>query len=111
MTDSSQKTPVLFILACVLAGIGALSFCAVMAIQPAAAIFKPLFFFTLALTALGTGEILNHPKEQIFASEERGTEEEDVWQRRRNVCGLGNLFDIVAILLFFIALGKVLSPH
>ena len=61
-----------------------------------------------ALLFFGVGEYLNHPPLINYPSEPQGEAPQPVKERKRTPCGLGNLFDVLAIISIFIAASHVL---
>lgn len=83
-------------------------------VQPPLQTLVPIAYFALSFIALGTGELFNHPMEETRTLKNGKSMESITVQkiRRRNSCGLGHLFDIIGILMFFIAAAKYFyGPH
>lgn len=108
MPASSTKIPLSFIAAWIMTGIGFLCFAGLAFFRPGYAAMKGVGLIAAACICCGVGEILNHPKEHVFVPENERVEGEEKYRRRRNICALGNLFVILAILLFFVGLGTLL---
>lgn len=74
-------------------------------------IFEGLLYIFLGFIAFGAGEILNHPKTQMITTgkdDDTSSTISKQFHRKRNPCSLGNLFDIGALLLFFVGLSALL---
>ncbi len=111
MTTVRTKFPILYLMAWFFTLTGLLGLIATLLIGPTYAIVKGMVLISAALIIFGLGEFLNHPKEKNFIAaekEEKETAKRGQYIRRRNSCGLGNLFIIVALLLFFVGLSSVL---
>ncbi len=73
-------------------------------------LFKTILILSISFAAFGTGELLNHPKQKLITRETVQTNQ-TTYHHNRNPCILGNLFDIIALLLLFIALSAFFFPH
>ncbi len=60
--------------------------------------------FFLGLLLLGIGEYLNNPPRPQLKEE---TEKPGFLKRKRNVCGLGNLLDILGVLMLAVGLATL----
>lgn len=107
MTQQERKIPVTYYLAWALLTTGLTSALMPLLLQARYAVEKGIILVALAFCLVGIGELLNHPKEQIFIPE-GDNKKLPQFRRRRNVCGLGNLFLIVGLLLFFVGLSSLL---
>jgi hypothetical protein len=107
MTEISEKFPPLFIAACIFVCLGLILLACALFFMDRPVYLRVWGGIATGLMVFGAGEILNHPREQIFRPEqpEEGGKN---FRRRRNTCGLGNLLDIIALLLFFIGLSSML---
>ena len=110
MEKTSKPYPPFFIIACffLAAGMVSLGLSFILRLEPDT--FKGLLYISLALLAFGTGEIINHPKQRLMVPDPGNDAPALQIYRRRNVCSLGNLFDIAALLLFFIGLAAFFYP-
>ncbi len=106
MTDASKRFPSLYIAACILLGIGVFGFCGIFALELPSQVSEGLRYIFFGFILFGIGENLNHPQ----ASPPSASSGSQQFYRRRNVCSLGNLFDIGALLLFFVGLSDLLFP-
>ena len=61
-----------------------------------------------ALLFFGIGEYLNNPPLIDHSSEQREETVQPTRKRKRTPCGLGNLFDVLAIISVFVAVSYVL---
>lgn len=106
MAGSSRRFPPLYILANVIFALGLAGLGCIFILQLPAYIFNGLLYIFIGFIVFGIGENLNHSKTPSTI------ENPDIQQfhRRRNVCSLGNLMDIGALLLFFIGLSALLFP-
>lgn len=85
---------------------------AVLLLLPATGTTKEGLLYLLVGTSLfGLGEILNHRKTEDLRAGDQHPGDRPSFHRRRIPCSLGNLSDIVAILLFFIGLSDLLFPR
>lgn len=107
MTIPPAETPLMFIVAWLITTIGALAFGVLLFLQPPDNIMKGGCMLAAALLSVGVGEILNHPKEHVFVPDGEKGGGTDVYQRRRNICALGNLLLIAGVLLFFVGIGNL----
>lgn len=107
MNHASNRLPSLYIFACILLGIGVIGTGVIFAMKFHSHISEGLRYIFVGFILFGFGEILNHQKTTI-PSASSGIQE---GYRRRNVCSLGNLFDIGALLLFFVGISTLLFPH
>jgi hypothetical protein len=107
MTHASNRLPSLFIAACILLGIGVVGFGGIFILELPPHISEGFRYIFVGFILFGIGEILNHPKTTT------PTASSGIQQvcRRRNVCSLGNLFGIGALLLFFVGLSALLFPQ
>lgn len=108
MTESSTTTPITFFIAWTIFIFGLLCTTALFFVEAAYPIVKAMALIGTALLSIGVGEILNHPKEVIFTPENDKKKSKELYRRRRNVCGLGNLFLIIGLLLFFMGLSSLI---
>jgi len=70
---------------------------------------RALGFFCLFL---GIGEILNHPLQKRLAfNDQNNSGPHATLHRSRNPCGLGNTFDVLALICLFIALSYFFFPY
>lgn len=106
MSTKAKQFPILYIGAWIMIGFGVVCLGGTLLLQPPSAIFKGLVFISFALILFGTGELLNHPRERLI--EPGQSDKSPKFHRRRNVCSLGNLSDICALLLFFMGLAALL---
>lgn len=109
MAGATRRLPPLFITACFLLGVGMVCLAGTLVLQPPPHLFKGFMYISLAFVTFGTGEVLNHPKERLIAREQDTGNQP--FYRRRNVCSLGNLCDICALLLLFMGLAALLYPR
>jgi len=107
MVDARMRFPPLYLAACISLFLGIAGLATLLILNHPTFIEKGLIYTFLGFICFGTGEILNHPKD-IYLSSGKEYKAEAQTQRRRNVCSLGNLFDIGALLLFFIGLSNLL---
>ena len=63
-----------------------------------------------SLLFLGIGEYLNHPVQKKFSFEHDNELPVHHNSRERSPCGLGNIFDILALILMFLALSAIFFP-
>lgn len=110
MTIAASRLPPLFITACAFICAGIVCLLGILAWKPPAHIFKGLLYISSAFMIFGIGEILNHPKERLSAPKQENTAYTKAFQRKRNVCSLGNLCDICALLLFFMGISAMFFP-
>lgn len=110
MEAATKRHPTLFILSCIffLVGVVCLGLSFVLQLEPN--IFKGMVYISLAFLAFGTGEIINHPKQRLINPVIGKDATAPQMYRKRNVCSLGNLFDIGALLLFFVGLAALFFP-
>ncbi len=113
MTTPELETPVqpLFIAAYAFFVTGALLFIAAFVLTLPAHLFKSTLILSASFAALSTGEQLNHPRQKLVTRETVQSGQEPQYHRNRNPCSLGNLFDIVGLLLLFIAISSFFFPH
>jgi len=111
MADTSDRFPPLYLAACALLGVGIIGLAGVFWLRPPAHIFKGLLYISLGCLAFGTGEILNHPKSVLPETIQELKSDSPQIHRKRNVCSLGNLCDIGALLLLFIGLSTLIYSH
>lgn len=109
MADTDYRLPPLYFAAWAIVALGILGLGTVLLLHPSEQIHTGLLYIFSACIAFGTGEILNHPKPARLTIDKRTPPSELQPSRRRNPCSLGNLFDIGALLLFFIGLSTLLS--
>jgi hypothetical protein len=111
MTTAASRLPPLFITACIFIGVGTVCLFGTLVLEPPSHISKGFLYISSAFILFGLGEVLNHPKERLntHTPEENPTQTTE-FQRRRNVCSLGNLCDICALLLFFIGISAMFFP-
>jgi hypothetical protein len=65
-----------------------------------------------SLLFISIGEWLNHPLQKSFtALDETSDTSLTLIHRRRNPCGLGNVFDVFGLILIFIALSLFFFPY
>lgn len=105
MPQQSQQYPPMYIAAFALAAAGIIVAVAAVLLQPEKHLYKGLIFLAVAFLNFGGGEILNHPR-QTAKNENSTSHQKGQPLRRRNTCGLGNLMDIVGMLMFFVALAS-----
>ncbi len=105
MAQQAKMYPPVYIIALITVVAGAALAITALIWQPEKYLFKGMIFMAVSLLNLGGGEILNHPKQTIPDEESSGTPVE-VEERKRNTCGLGNLMDIVGLMMFFVALSS-----
>lgn len=110
MEAAPKRHPPLFIISCIFfaAGVVCFGLCFVLQLEPN--IFKGLLYISLAFLAFGTGEIINHPKQRLIGPATGKNPAARQMYRKRNVCSLGNLCDIGALLLFFAGLAAIFYP-
>jgi uncharacterized membrane protein len=112
MAGASNRFPPLYIAACIIFAIGIAGLCSLFFLQLPTNVFKGLLSIFFGLTAFGIGETLNHPRiSQPTLSWNNNISKVPRIQRKRNVCSLGNLCDIGALLLFFIGLSTLFFPR
>ena len=72
--------------------------------------FRAIGFFCLLL---GLGEYLNHPlqKKQTLTARQGSGPPTPALHRSRNPCGLGNTFDVLAVICLFLALSYFFFPY
>jgi len=106
MAGASNRFPPLYIAACIIFCVGLVGLGCIFVLQLPSYIFKGLLYIFIGFISFGIGENLNHSKIPSPA------ESPDIQQfyRKRNVCSLGNLLDIGALLLFFVGLSDLLFP-
>ena len=111
--EKKSTTPPVYILAWLILISGVILLLVTAIANPATALFQPLAYLALFLISLGTGELFNHPQEEVRELENNYAlyKVQVKKTRRRNPCSLGNIFDIVAILFFFIAAAKFFFGH
>ena len=111
MSSSAKQLPLLFVAACIffIAGVICLGLTLTLQLDPAT--FRGYLLLSLALLIFGIGEIINHPNQRIFATPEEKLPTTPQVRRKRNVCSLGNLCDICAILLLFAGIGSLMAQR
>ena len=73
---------------------------------------KGLRAIGFSLLFIAIGEWLNHPVQKSkSAIDESSDTALTIIHRRRNPCGLGNVFDVFGLILVFIALSLFFFPH
>jgi hypothetical protein len=108
MAETSNRLPFLYVASYFIFLIGVSGLIYIFFLRPPPDIFKGLLYIFLGFIAFGAGEILNHPRPPLITtSMDNGTSSKQ-FHRKRNPCSLGNLFDIGALLLFFIGLSALL---
>lgn len=107
MAAAPNRQPPLFIIACILFAAGVICLGLSFTLQLDPNIFKGLLYISCALVVFGIGEIINHPKQRFIAPATKKDDSTPRMYRKRNVCSLGNLCDIGALLLFFIGLAAL----
>jgi len=107
MTDVRNRFPPLYLAACIFLALGVAGLTTLLLLHLPAYIQKGLIYTFLGFISFGVGEIINHPKAIRLSSDKEYTVDAKTL-RGRNVCSLGNLFDIGALLLFFIGLSNLL---
>ncbi|MGB3210279.1 MAG: hypothetical protein WBB19_06195 [Desulforhopalus sp.] len=110
MAGQSIRFPFLYLAAYFFFGIGVAGFICILILQPPSEILKGFLYIFLGLILFGTGEIINHPKTPIITPSQQYASATRHFHYKRNACSLGNLFDIGALLLFFIGLSALLFP-
>ncbi len=110
MPTVASRLPPLFITACTFIGVGIVCIFGTLVLEPPSHILKGLLYISSAFLIFGLGEVLNHPKERLTTPTQENTTHTREFQRRRNVCSLGNLFDICALLLFFMGISAMFFP-
>lgn len=108
MTSAASRLPPLFITACIFIGVGTVCLFGTIVLEPPSQILKGLLYLSSAFIIFGLGEVLNHPKERLNTQTLENSTHTTYFQRRRNVCSLGNLCDICALLLFFMGISTML---
>ena len=111
MTPEPKRLPPLFIMACIIFSAGVICLGLTFTLQLNTHTFRGLLYISMALVVFGVGEIINHPKQRVITGESKSDSTHNTLYRRRNVCSLGNLCDIGALLLFFIGLATLLFPR
>jgi len=104
MSQEHQQYPPMYIAGFVLAAAGIAIAVTALLLQPERHLYKGLIFLAVAFLNFGGGEILNHPAQDMAQNQTSGQREHPA--RRRNTCGLGNLLDIVGLLMFFVAMAS-----
>jgi len=104
MSQNHQQYPLMYIAAFVMAAAGIAIAVAALLLQPERHLYKGLIFLAVAFLNFGGGEILNHPKQA--AADRQTADQKEYTVRGRNTCGLGNLLDIVGLLMFFVAMAS-----
>jgi len=107
MADARNRFPPLYLAACIFLALGIAGLSTLFTLHLPAYIQKGLLYTCLGFISFGAGEMLNHPKTEQLSTDEENRAEPNNY-RKRNVCSLGNLFDIGALLLFFIGLSNLL---
>jgi hypothetical protein len=107
MAGATNRLPPLYIAACTILGLGIAGLGSIFILELPSHFAKGLLYISVGCIAFGIGENLNHPKTTTPISSP------DIKQsyRIRNVCSLGNLIDIGALLLFFVGLSALLFPQ
>lgn len=111
MAGASNRFPSLYIAACIIFSVGIAGLGCIFVLQLPSYIFQGLLYIFLGLIAFGIGENINHPKTLLITTSEDNTPDSPQFHRKRNVCSLGNLMDIGALLLFFVGLSALLFPQ
>jgi hypothetical protein len=111
MADARNRLPPLYVTACIIFGVGIAGLGCLLVLHPSSHILEGFLYIFSGCIAFGTGEILNHPKIPPFTTSEDGGTAIPRFYRKRNSCSLGNLFDIGALLLFFVGLSALLYPQ
>jgi hypothetical protein len=111
MNTIAGKFPPLFVIACLALATGLAGVIGSFVLQLPPSTFLPLLLVSSGCTAFGVGEIINHPIERIPEFGQAPGDNDEMIYRRRNDCSLGNLLDIVALLLIFIGIAKFLYPY
>ncbi|MFW2365131.1 MAG: hypothetical protein ACN4GW_01855 [Desulforhopalus sp.] len=108
MRTQQKRLPPLFIAACIIFAAGVACLGLSFTLQLELHIFKGMLYISFSFLTFGIGEIINHPKQRLVIS---ATEKDKLTRqvhRKRSVCSLGNLCDIIALLLFFVGLATLL---
>ena len=105
MRQAHQPYPLFYIVAVMLVIAGLVLVTAAVLIHPEKHVYKGMVFLAVSLFNFGLGEIFNHPKTLTSELDSDGKTSEFV-SRRRNSCGLGNILDIIGVMMFFIALSS-----
>jgi len=74
-------------------------------------LFKGILILSASFFSFGTGELINHPKQNLITRKTVQTNQKPQYHRNRNPCALGNLFHIAGLLLLFVALSSFFFPH
>lgn len=106
MAGSCRRFPPLYIGANIIFTIGIVGLGCIFVLQLSSYIVNGLLYIFVGFILFGVGENLNHSKIPS-TTPSQGNQQ---FHRRRNVCSLGNLMDIGALLLFFIGLSALLFP-
>lgn len=107
MITGASRLPPLFITACMFIGVGIVCLFGTLVLEPPSHISKGLLYISTAFIIFGLGEVLNHPKERLNTHTQENSTHATEFQRKRNVCSLGNLCDICALLLFFMGISNM----
>lgn len=99
MASETHSSPLAFKIALVNLVAGVIAFTVSFFLTSLTSGFSQL---SLGLITLGAGEYLNNP---TYSSQQSGKDNSvpvSFWNRKRNVCGLGNLLDIVGVIMIAI---------
>jgi hypothetical protein len=108
MNETSNRLPFLYVTSYFIFLTGVTGLIYIFFLHPPSDIFKGLLYIFLGFIAFGAGEILNHPQPPLITTYKDNDTSSKQFHRKRNPCSLGNLFDIGALLLFFIGLSALL---
>ena len=106
MAGANNRFSPLYIVACIIFCVGSTGLGFIFVQQLPSYIYKGLLYIFVGFVLFGIGEHLNHSKIPSNA----GRQLIQRFHRQRNVCSLGNLLDIGALLLFFVGLSTLLFP-
>jgi hypothetical protein len=107
MAGAINRFSPLYIAAGILLGIGMVGLGCVFILQLPSHISQGFRYIFVGFIAFGIGEHLNHPQTTSHVAR---PDSQQVY-RERNVCSLGNLIDIGALLLFFVGLSTLFFPR
>lgn len=109
MADDRIRFPPFYLFAIILTCAGTITALAAVVVRHSGPTLKGVLFLGCSMVSFGCGEIINHRKEIVRS--ETFTKEKQYSFRRRSSTSLGNLLDIVGLLLFFIALSSLIFAH
>ena len=108
MIVREDKFPLLYAFSWLLTAIGAGVCTIALILQPEYKLLKGSLQIGAGILLFGVGELLNHPRDKTLHGDKEDFHVEKEYTRKRNACALGNLLDIVGLLIFFVGLSAFL---